>query len=189
VTKEVFQMKNKKVLIIALAAAGLVIASIGGVALARAGAVNNNPGKAAADVSANATKPFLARVAEILGVDQTKLEAAVKQAKEEQQLQLLKNKLQKLVEAGKITQAQADSYLNWVQSKPDLAPYQEQLKNWMQNRPQLPQEFKDWQQGRPDVPFPNVGPRMPRLKRIAPFRGMGMGGAVNMPALNLAGTN
>jgi hypothetical protein len=192
-------LKNKKVLITALVAAVLVIASIGGVALARAGAVSGGQPKALADATANVTqpKPVLARVAEILGIDQAKLEAAVKQAKNEQQIELLKNRLQKLVEAGKITQAQADAYLQWIQSKPDIGPYQQELKDWMQNRPQLPQDFKDWQQAKPELPLPN-GPApalrgriQPRLRggRIGPMGGIGMRDAVNMPVPNISGTN
>ncbi|MBI2849652.1 MAG: hypothetical protein HYX80_01250 [Chloroflexi bacterium] len=167
--------KNKKVLIIALVAAVLVIASIGGVALARAGAVNSGQPKTLADVTGNTTQPrsLLARVAEILGIDQQTLEAAVKQAKAEQQLEVLKNRLQKLVEAGKITQAQADAYLSWVQSKPDLGPYQQQLKEWAQARPSVPQELKDWQQTRPDVPLQAPGARGPRgMRQPGGMRGM-----------------
>ena len=143
--------KNKKVLIIALIAAVVVIGSIGGVMVAQA---------AAGSTSGNTTqpKPILARVAEILGIDQTKLEGAVKQATSEQELQALTNRLQKLVANGKITQAQMDQYLAWWKSKPDTAPYQQSLKDWQAARPQLPSDLKTWEQARPKLPgVPNIG--------------------------------
>lgn len=150
--------KNKKVLVIALVAALVVTATIGGVALARTGTASTSQPGALSGVTANATqpKPLLARAAEILGIDQQKLEASVKQAKSEQQLEALKNRLQKLVQAGKITQAQADAYLKWWQSKPDLTLYEQRLREWQKSRPAVPPELKSWQQARPEVPIPGV---------------------------------
>ena len=142
--------KNKKVLVIALIAAVVIIGSIGGVIVAQA----------ADGASGNATqpKPMLARVAEILGIDQSKLEGAVKQAASEQQLQALTNRLQKLVDAGKITQAQMDQYLAWYKSKPDTSVYQQALKDWQAAKPQIPSELKTWEQARPQLPgVPNIG--------------------------------
>src|SRR3990172_9600404 len=155
--------RKKKVILLALLAA-LVLISIGGVVIAQA----------AEGASGNATQPktIMARVAEILGIDQQKVEAAFEQAKNEAQADALKNRLQALVDAGKITQAQADAYLKWSQSKPDMAPYQQQLKDWMQNRPALPEDLKQWQQAKPDLPLP-IGPR-------GGFRGRGLRGMRNM---------
>ncbi|HLB27965.1 MAG TPA: hypothetical protein VJK47_02010 [Dehalococcoidales bacterium] len=167
--------RKKKVILLALLAA-LVLISIGGVVIAQA----------AEGASGNATqlKTIMARVAEILGIDQQKVEAAFEQAKNEAQADALKNRLQALVDAGKITQAQADAYLKWSQSKPDMAPYQQQLKDWMQNRPALPEDLKQWQQAKPDLPLP-IGPR-------GGFRGRGLRGMRNMQGggggLNLSGT-
>ena len=168
--------RKKKVILLALLAA-LVLISIGGVVIAQA----------AEGASGNATQPktIMARVAEILGIDQQKVEAAFEQAKNEAQLDALKNRLQALVDAGKITQAQADDYLKWWQSKPEMAPYQQQLRDWMQTRPSLPDELKQWQQAKPDVPMP-FGPGGGGGLRGHGFRGMrslqGGGG------LNLQGT-
>ena len=58
------------------------------------------------------------KVAEILGLDAVVVDGAIKQAEEE----LRQEKLNALVENGKLTQEQADEYLNWIQSKPEGIP-------------------------------------------------------------------
>lgn len=83
-------------------------------------------------------KPLLARVAEILGIDQQKLEGAFAQAQREMQEEALNRYLQKLVEEGKITQQQADQYKAWSQARPDMEPFRQQLKEWQQARPDIP---------------------------------------------------
>ena len=137
--------RKKKFLVIAVLAMVLVAGSIGGIIVAQAA-------DATAPVNGAQPKTILTRVAEILGIDQTKLEAAVKQAQGEQQLADLKNRLQAMVAAGKITQEQADAYLTWYTSKPDTAPYQQQLKDWQNARPQIPNNQKTWQQSQPKIP-------------------------------------
>jgi len=146
---------KKKIIAVALVTAAVAAVSIGGVVLARGGEPSNY-GNAAREVTANITQPqsMLARVAKILGIDQAKLEAAFKQAESEKQLEDLKTRLNALVQRGAITQAQADDYLKWYQSKPDMAPFQQQLKEWMQNKPAVPPALKDWQQSKPNVPLP-----------------------------------
>jgi|SaaInl7_135m_RNA_FD_contig_31_2822505_length_524_multi_16_in_0_out_0_1 hypothetical protein len=62
---------------------------------------------------------FGARVAEILGIDQAQIEEAFKQAREEMADERLQAKLDAQVEAGRITQEQADEYIEWYQSRPD----------------------------------------------------------------------
>jgi len=161
--------RKKKFLIIALIATVVLAGSIGGVIIAQA----------AEGTTGTATQPktILARVAEILGIDQTKLEAAVKQAQSEAATDALKNRLQALVNAGTITQAQADEYLKWMQSKPDMTPYQQQLKDWHQARPTVPPELKNWEQSRPNIPLPG-GPGGRGMMR---GRG-GMMGGLALPA-------
>jgi hypothetical protein len=153
-------LKNKKVIIIgALIAMVIIAGTIGGIALAQDEGTT----------SGNTTEPktLMTRVAEILGINQQDLEAAVTQARNEMQLENVKNRLQNLVKEGRITQAQADEYLEWWQSKPDMEPYQQQLKEWMQSRPEVPSELKDWRQAKPDdVPLPgNFGCRGFRIMR------------------------
>ena len=167
--------RKKKALIIALLATMVLAGSIGGVIIAQA---------ADGTASGNATQPktLLARVAEIMGIDQTKLEAAVKQAQGEAQTDALKNRLQALVNAGKITQAQADEYLQWSQSKPDMAPYQQQLEDWQQARPTVPPDLKNWEQSKPNIPLPGGpgGPGKHNMRGMMGGQGGMMGGQGGM---------
>ena len=69
----------------------------------------------------NASKLAI-RVAEILGLDTAVVDHAIKQAREELRDEAIQNKLNTLVENGKLTQEQAAEYLNWIQSKPEGMP-------------------------------------------------------------------
>lgn len=59
------------------------------------------------------------RVAAILGTDQAQVEDAIQQAKREMQDEALQLKLDGLVEAGNLTQDEADAYRDWHQARPD----------------------------------------------------------------------
>ncbi|MDP6453268.1 MAG: hypothetical protein QF898_08175 [SAR202 cluster bacterium] len=63
-----------------------------------------------------------ARVAQILGLDETEVNDAIKQARTELQNEATQERLEKMVEAGKITQEQADEYLAWFESRPADGP-------------------------------------------------------------------
>jgi len=102
--------KRKKLIAIALLAALVLVGGTVGVALAQTPSASQDTGKT-----------LWARVATILGVDQQKLESAVAQAQHEMQDEALSNRLQQLVTEGKITQAQADQYKQWWQSRPDTS--------------------------------------------------------------------
>ena len=69
----------------------------------------------------NASK-LAAKVAEILGLDAAVVDDAIKQARKELRDEAVQNKLNALVEKGRLTQEQADEYLNWIQSKPEGIP-------------------------------------------------------------------
>ena len=69
----------------------------------------------------NASK-LATKVAEILGLDTAVVDHAIKQAREELRDEAIQNKLNALVENGKLTQEQADEYLNWIQLKPEGVP-------------------------------------------------------------------
>ena len=69
----------------------------------------------------NASK-LATKVAEILGLDTAVVDDAIKQAREELRDEAIQNKLNALVENGKLTQEQSDEYLNWIQSKPEGIP-------------------------------------------------------------------
>ncbi len=118
--------KSKKFIIItSLLAAVLLFGATAGLALAQD--ENNGPGQG---------KDMLARVAQILGIDQQKLTDAFKQAQTEFEAQ----RLDKLVQDGKITQEQADQLKTWEAARPD--PKAD------------PQKFQEWLKSRPNIPFP-----------------------------------
>jgi len=130
--------KSKK-FIIAVVAALVLVGSITGIAFAQTGSANTDPGKT-----------LLGRVATILGINQQKLESAFAQARKEMQ----DERLQSLVTQGKITQEQLNQYKQWLQSRPDTKPYQDQVQKWQQSRPGIPPELKRWQDARPNIPIP-----------------------------------
>jgi hypothetical protein len=103
---------KKKWIIIGILAAVVILAIglIGGAAYAASGTTTTD----------TAGKTLAARVATILGLDQSRVDAAFTQAQKDMQTEALDNQLKSLVSAGKITQAQADQYKAWVQSRPSL---------------------------------------------------------------------
>jgi polyhydroxyalkanoate synthesis regulator phasin len=68
------------------------------------------------------TSKLAAKVAEILGLDASEVDEAIKQARRELEDEAVQNNLNALVEKGSLTQAQADEYLDWIQSKPENIP-------------------------------------------------------------------
>ena len=97
-------------------------------------------------------KMLAARIAEILGIDQQRVEDALTQARTEMREEALDSRLQNLVKEGRMTQEQADQYKTWLQSSPDMSQYRQQLKDWQQTRPGMPPEMNEWQQSKPDLP-------------------------------------
>ena len=119
--------RRKKFIIIGLLATVLLVGSIGGVALAQTGNGDDSQ-----------PKTLLARVAEILGIDQQKLEDAFAQAQSDMRDEALDSRLQKLVDEGKITEEEAAQYKAWWQARPDMEPYRQQLKEWQETQPDMP---------------------------------------------------
>lgn len=58
------------------------------------------------------------KVATILGLDATAVQNAFQQVAKQAQDEALQKRLAKLVEKGRLTQAEADAYLQWYQSRP-----------------------------------------------------------------------
>ncbi len=112
--------KSKKFIIIAVLAAVVLVGGIVGVACANTGA-GTTPGKATLRnaISGNTT----ARVAQILGIDQQKLDSAFTQARQEMRDKALDDFLKNLVAQNKITQKQADDYKAWLKSKPNMPAF------------------------------------------------------------------
>jgi hypothetical protein len=97
---------RRKVIIIPVLVALVLVGSIAGVALAQDGS----------DSSGNT---LLARVAAILGIDQTTVENAFAQAQKDMREEAMTNYLQEMVAEGKITQEEADQYQTWWDARPD----------------------------------------------------------------------
>jgi hypothetical protein len=107
--------KNRKLLIISVAAAVIVLAVgvIGGAVYAQSNATTPNAAGSPQNVLAD-------KVAKILGLDASTVEAAFTQAQKEIRSEAMDSQLQKLVDAGKITQEQAAQYKTWLESKPNV---------------------------------------------------------------------
>jgi len=119
--------RRKKLVIIGVLVAVLLAGSIGGVALAQTENGDDTQ-----------PKTLMARVADILGIEQQTLEDAFTQARTEMQNEALDNYLDELVNEGTMTKEQADQYKTWWQSKPDMSQYQQQLREWGEARPDVP---------------------------------------------------
>jgi len=112
--------RGKNFIIIAVLAVVVLVGSIAGVALAADNADEDTSPPEAQQVV------LLDRVCEIyeentgVAIDPQELKDAFAQARSEMWDKALHSRLQKLVEQGKITQAQADQYEEWWQSRPDV---------------------------------------------------------------------
>lgn len=105
--------RSKKLIVITLGIAVLLVGSIGGVALAQTDSnEGDQPGTLFDRVSA-----ILA--GEGVSVTSDQLQAAFSQASGELRNEAMQNHLQYLVEKGKLTQEEADQYQEWLQSKPE----------------------------------------------------------------------
>jgi hypothetical protein len=105
--------RNKKwaIVVVLAVVAVMAVGVIGGVAYAQSG--STPPPK-------NPRNAFMSKVAEKLGIEQSKLEEAFKQAEKELGDEALGARLKTLVEKGRITQQQADDCLKWWQSRPEV---------------------------------------------------------------------
>ncbi len=65
---------------------------------------------------------FATRVAAILGVDSAKVQSAMDQARKDMKDAALQKRLDALAQSGRLTQAQADEYLAWYNSRPADVP-------------------------------------------------------------------
>ena len=135
--------RRKKMIIIGLLATVLLVGSVGGVVFAQT--ENGDDSQ---------PKTLMARVAEKLGIGQQELEDAFAEARSEMRDEALDSYLQKLVDEDKITPDQAVQYKEWLQARPDMEPFRQQLREWQQARPGMPPEMKEWQEARPDIPLP-----------------------------------
>ena len=119
-------MKKRKWFIPVVVASVLLIGGITGGVVA---AVSNNSNNTTAGNQSQATDRYQALLdracaiyEETTGValDSEQLKNALEQAGSEMRDEALQNWLQDLVDKGKITQEEADQYLEWWQSRPDI---------------------------------------------------------------------
>jgi hypothetical protein len=108
---------RKRIAVIAVSVALLLVGITGGVVLAQ----NNDNTQAPPQ-----GEDLLAKVVTIyqqktgVAIDEAQLQASFQQAEQEIQQAREQAMIQNLVTQGKLTQDQADQYLNWLKSRPEL---------------------------------------------------------------------
>ena len=104
---------NKRWVFVALLLGALAVGITGGTVLAQDSGASGS----------GSVKTFASRMAAILGLDQAKVQDAMNQAAREAQNDALLQRLDSMVQAGRLTQQQADEYKGWYQSRPEsLSP-------------------------------------------------------------------
>jgi hypothetical protein len=171
--------RKKKVILAVLLAVVVLVGGTAGIVLAQD---NNGDGSQSKFTAGFGTD--MDRVCAIyqektgVAIDSEVLKEAFAQAQQERQDKALDDRLQKMVEDGTITPEQAEQYKTWLGNRPSMESmeqYREQLREWMQNRPDIPQDWKNWQNTKPEMPMPG------QFKRGFDFRGFG--GARGMPGI------
>ncbi|MBM3926191.1 MAG: hypothetical protein FJ320_09475 [SAR202 cluster bacterium] len=105
---------KRRWLVVSVAAAALAALAVGGAVFA----ASNRDGSGGAEREA-AKEEYTNRVAEILGKDPAEVKSAVKQARREQMDEVINEHLDKLVEKGELTQAEADEIKAWLAERPE----------------------------------------------------------------------
>lgn len=131
--------RKRKFIIILLGTILIIAASIGGVSMAQESEEDSQPDS------------LLGKVARILGIDQQTVEDAFEQARDEMHEEAMDRYLQNLVDEGIISEEKAAEYKAWLESRPDIKEYTDQIKEWMKEKPDIPD--------------------MPRFKTFGIFRG------------------
>ena len=117
--------RKKKFIIILLGTILIIIASLGGIAMAQDSEDESKPDS------------LMARVADILGIDQQTVEDAFEQAQAEMREEALDKHLQNLVDEGILTEEEAAEYKTWLEARPDMTEYFDKIKDWMKSRPDI----------------------------------------------------
>jgi len=84
--------------------------------------------------TANHREALMARVAEILGIDQQDLENAFEQSMQERMGEARDDRCQALIDGGIITQDQVDECREWMESRPDN---RDEMQEWFEARPDM----------------------------------------------------
>jgi hypothetical protein len=110
--------RKKKLIVIGILAAVLLAGSIGGIALAADNEKDSQPGAFFEALWGKVSASYEQKTG--VALDQEALKDAFSQARSELRTETLQNRLQSLVAEGQITQEQADEYLKWQLSRPDV---------------------------------------------------------------------
>jgi len=121
--------RRKKLIIVAVLAAVMLVGSIGGVVLATDNGDDSQPEARCGALWDRVSEVYEQKTG--VALDQEALKAAFAQAQSdmraevlqklrEMETEALRNRLQNLVDEGRITQGEADQYLEWQQSRPDV---------------------------------------------------------------------
>ncbi len=115
---------------------------------------------------------LLARVAELLGLEQQQVEDAFQQAMSEQRAERQAEReaardarLQELIDEGILTEEQVEAWNDWLESRPDVG---DEMREWFESRPDMGDAF-------PQGPGPQ-GRMSDRFGGRAPMLGGPMGG-------------
>jgi len=127
-------MKNRKKLLIGVLVAAMALTGVLVGTISADDEANGNP-----------RGDLMARVAEILGIDQADVEAAFTQATEEmhaerqEQMKAAREaRIQALIDEGVLTQEQVDEMEAWLEARPDN---RDEMQQWFESRPDLGQGF------------------------------------------------
>ena len=111
--------RNKRFLLVALLVPAVLVGSIGGVALAQSDGQDSTQAQATeTSIYDRASQIYQENTGVV--IDSEALKDAFAQARSEMQTEALQDRLQSLVDEGTITQEEADQYLEWWQSRPDV---------------------------------------------------------------------
>jgi hypothetical protein len=110
--------RSKKLIVGVVLAAVLLFGSLGGVVLAADNGDDSQPGALFGALWDKVCAIYEEKTGDTL--DQEALKDSFVQARSEMRAEALQNRLQSLVNEGQITQEQADEYLEWQQSRPDV---------------------------------------------------------------------
>jgi len=111
--------RGKKFIVSAVLASVVLVGSIGGVVFANGDANGNEPGALFEGLWDRVCEIYQEKTG--VAIDQEVLKDSFAQAQREMREAAMETRLQYLVEQDQITQGEADQYLEWWQSRPDVA--------------------------------------------------------------------
>lgn len=111
-------MSKRKITLLALAVI-MAVGLTGGIVWAQTGGSTPAPTPEATTTTQTTGKSFVARVAEILGLEESTVQDAFTQAKRQQVDEAYRGRLDRMVEQGRLTEEEADDQYSWFQDRPD----------------------------------------------------------------------